>query len=292
MLKSMTGFGSAQASAGDESVSVEVRSVNHKFCEVKVRCPRELVGIEQLAQKMVKATVARGAVDVAIRRVAKSASGVTPVVDVALAREYYRVHSQLARELGLPDEVRLQFIASQPQVIRIEEMQMNLEQFQSAVEVALSTALESLVRMRTTEGQAIAQDLQRRLSAIQSAVVEVRPLVEQSLESYRTRLRQRVAELIGDAAIDAQRIAQEVVIFAERTDVAEELTRLDSHVGQFRSLFSLAEPSGRKMDFLVQEMNREINTIGSKSQSSEIANRVVLIKTELERIREQVQNIE
>jgi uncharacterized protein (TIGR00255 family) len=292
MLRSMTGFGSGTASAGSESLTVEVKSVNHKFCEVKTRLPRELNALEGTLQKFVKDRVARGAVDVSIRRATRTATGVVPTVDLALASEYRRAWSELAKALELPDTPSVRDIAQQLNVIRLEEPQLPVEEAGKAAEAALAQALEALRAMREKEGKALHADLEARLKLVAQWVDEVKTLAPQAIDSYRARLSERIAEFTKGVAVDPQRLAQEVAFFAERTDVAEEMTRLDSHLVQFRTLLVSPEPSGRKMDFLVQEMHREVNTTGSKSQHPEISNRVMLLKAELERIREQVQNVE
>ncbi|MFZ5446961.1 MAG: YicC/YloC family endoribonuclease [Myxococcota bacterium] len=292
MLRSMTGFGSGTATTGSESLTVELRAVNHKFCEVKVRLPRELAALEGSIQKLVKDRVARGAIDVSVRRAVRSATGVVPQVDLALAREYRRAWSELAKALELPDTVSVRDIAQQLNVIRLEEPQVSLDDAQKAIEGALAQALEALGKMREKEGVALSADLSARLALVAQWVKEVKALAPQAIEAYRARLSERIAELSRGLAVDPQRLAQEVAFFAERTDVAEEMTRLDSHLVQFHELLASKEPSGRKMDFLVQEMHREVNTTGSKSQHAEISARVMQLKAELERIREQVQNVE
>jgi uncharacterized protein (TIGR00255 family) len=288
----MTGFGSGTATVASETVSVELKAVNHKFCEVKARLPRELSGLEPLLQRRVKERLARGAIDVSVRRTPKTSTGVVPVVDLALAREYRRAFGEVARALGLPDDLTLKDVALQPGIIRLEEPEVSLDDASKALDQALAAALEALLIMRRTEGQALETDLTQRLGVVEATVKELQGLAGTSVEAYRTRLQERIAELAKGVAVDPQRLAQEVAFFAERTDVAEEMTRLDSHLGQFRALLRADEPSGRKMDFLVQEMHREVNTTGSKSQHREISARVLLLKAELERIREQVQNVE
>ncbi len=292
MLRSMTGFGAGTATAGNESLTVELRSVNHKFCEVKVRLPRELAALEGSLQKLVKDRLARGAVDVQVRRASRTALGVVPQVDVALAREYRRAWADLAKALELPDSVTVKDIALQPNVIRLEEQAVSLEDAGKAAESALLLALEALRQMREKEGLALHTDLSTRLGLVAQWVDEVKQLAPRAIDLYRTRLSERIAELSRGLAVDAQRLAQEVAFFAERTDVAEEMTRLSSHLEQFLELLRSKEPSGRKMDFLVQEMHREVNTTGSKSQHAEISSRIMQLKAELERIREQVQNVE
>lgn len=292
MLRSMTGFGAGRAQVDGEELSVELRAVNHKFCEVKARLPRELAALEAGLVKRVKERLARGAVDLSVRRVAATASGTAPVVDVALAREYQRAWRELAAALQLPESPTLAQVAVQPGVVRLEERGVDVAAAEEATRQALEGALDALTAMREQEGLALRADLEARLAQVASWVREVEALAPQAVEAYRERLSQRVAELSRGAPVDPQRLVQEVVLFAERTDVAEELTRLRSHLEQFGALLAAPEPAGRRMDFLVQEMHREVNTTGSKSQHPDISSRVVSLKAELERIREQVQNVE
>ncbi|HLM45877.1 MAG TPA: YicC/YloC family endoribonuclease [Myxococcaceae bacterium] len=292
MLKSMTGFGAGRAKVGDEEFSVELRSLNHKFCEVKVRLPRELAALESVAVKQVKDRLARGSVDVFVKRQTATAAGTVPVVDRALAREYARALREVAEAIGAMAEVSWTQVASQPGVMRLEERGMDVEAATQAAQAALDQGLTALEQMRRVEGEAIHADLQARLGLIEKWIREVAELAPRSVDEYRQRLAERVAELARGISVDEQRLAQEVAVFAERTDIAEEMTRLSSHLEQFRQMMAGNEPAGRRMDFLVQEMHREVNTTGSKSQHAEISARVVSMKAEVERIREQVQNVE
>ncbi len=292
MLRSMTGFGAGRATVESEEIAVEIRSVNHKFCEIKVRSSRELATLEPLVLKLVKERVARGAIDVSLKRASRTAGGLVPTVDVHLAREYRRAFSELAAAIGVPDEIALRDVALQPNVIRLDEPEVSLDSAARAVEQALGTAIDALTAMRVKEGVALGADLSHRLALVATLVGEVRAIAPKTVDEYKKRLEERIAELARTGTVDPQRIAQEVAFFADRTDVAEEMTRLASHLDQFRALIASGEPAGRKMDFLVQEMHREVNTTGSKSQHPELSHRVVQLKAELERIREQVQNIE
>ncbi|WP_309897576.1 YicC/YloC family endoribonuclease [Archangium sp.] len=292
MLKSMTGFGAGRAKVGDEEFSVELRSLNHKFCEVKVRLPRELAALESVVVKQVKDRLARGSVEVFVKRQTATAAGTVPVVDRALAREYARALREVAEAIGVMAEVSWTQVASQPGVMRLEERGMDVEAATQAAQAALDQGLTALEQMRRVEGEAIHADLEARLGLIERWSREVAELAPRSVEEYRQRLTERVAELARGISVDEQRLAQEVAVFAERTDIAEEMTRLSSHLEQFRQMMAGNEPAGRRMDFLVQEMHREVNTTGSKSQHAEISARVVSMKAEVERIREQVQNVE
>jgi uncharacterized protein (TIGR00255 family) len=292
MPQSMTGFGSGRAAFGSEEVTVELKSVNHKFCEVKPRLSRELAVHEGEVLRAVKDRLARGAVEVIARRQTTAATSAVPSVNLALAREYQRAYQELSHGLGTGESVSVEFIAAQPGVVTVEERQVQAEDAQRALGAALAQALDALVAMRAQEGQSMAQDLSARADTIERVVEEVAERAPQAVEEYRSRLSERIVELTRGVAVEPQRLVQEVALYAERTDIAEEMTRLRSHLEQFRGLLASAEPSGRKMDFLVQEMHREVNTTGSKSQNAEISNRVVLLKAEVERLREQIQNVE
>jgi uncharacterized protein (TIGR00255 family) len=291
MIRSMTGFGAGRGSAGAEELDVEVRSVNHKYCEVKVRLPRELAALEVDAAKAVRERLARGGVDVSVRR-AGAAGTVAPRVDAPLAEAYARAFAEVKARLGLAGAVTLADVVGAEGVVRLEERALDVDGAREALRAALGTALDALVAMRAREGEALGRDLASRLDAVEALVARAATLVPQAVEHHRDRLAERVQELTRGIALDPARLAQEVALFADRTDVTEEVTRLRSHLGQARALLAGAEPAGRKLDFLVQEMHREVNTIGSKSQSAEIAAIVVSAKAEIERLREQVQNVE
>lgn len=292
MLRSMTGFGSGRGVVGDEEVVVEVKSVNHKFCEVKARLPRELAALETALVRRIKDRVARGSLEISVKRSGRAAGGLVPVIDPVLAKAYRTAFAELAAATGLSDTTTVRELSALPNVMRLEEPQVDLAKVTRALDAAVDQGLAALDVMRTTEGRAIEADLLARLEAVERSVAEVERQAPASVEDYRKRLTDRIAELSKGVAVEPQRLAQEVAFFAERCDVAEELTRLKSHFVQFRALCAAPEPSGRKLDFLVQEMHREVNTTGSKSANAAIAALVVQLKAELERVREQVQNVE
>ena len=291
MIRSMTGFGAGRAEQADEEIDVEARSVNHKFCEVKVRLPRELAALELEVSRTVKERLARGGIEVSLRR-RPGRSALAPRVDTALAQEYARAFAEIGARLGLPDAVSLRDVLSADGVVTLEERAVDPVAARSAVSAALGQALAALIAMRQREGEALARDLEGRIAQMETFVARVEALAPQSIEHYRTRLHERIQEVARGFTPDPARLAQEVALFADRLDVTEEITRLRSHLAQTRRLLSGTEPAGRKMEFLVQEMHREANTIGSKSQSADIAALVVALKAEIERLREQVQNVE
>ena len=293
MIRSMTGFGAGRAQAGAEIVAAEIRSVNGKFCEVRAHLPRGLAGLDQVVGKIVKARVARGVVDVTVRREgADGARTATATVDLPLAAAYTKAMRELREELGLAGDVTVHDLVGLEGVLVLTEPPPDIGPAADALERAIATALDALGEMRRREGEALARDLSARLSAVEKGAAAIRAAAPQSIDAYRERLAARVAELSRGVPVDPARLAQEVAFFADRVDVAEELTRLGSHLAQMRALVAGDAPAGRRLEFLVQELNREVNTIGSKSQHAGIAAQVVELKAEVERIREQVANVE
>ena len=289
----MTGFGAGRAQAGGESVAVELRSVNGKFCDVRTHLPRELAGLEPVVARIVKSRVARGVVDVNVRREAPgSVRGAAPRVDLGLAAAYAKALREMRAELGLSGELTLHDLVGLEGVVGLSEVVADPEPAAKALEGALADALDALDDMRRREGEALARDLSVRLGAVETGAAAIRAAAPQSVEAYRERLAARVAELSRGVPADPARLAQEVAFFAERVDVSEELTRLASHLAQLRALVASDAPAGRRLEFLVQEVNREVNTVGSKSQNAGIAAQVVEVKAELERVREQIANVE
>jgi uncharacterized protein (TIGR00255 family) len=289
----MTGFGAGRAERAGEAIAVEVRSVNGKFCEVRTRLPRELAALEPEVGRAVKARIARGVVDVTVRREDTGAlPGAVPRVDLALAQAYAKVLREMQTELGLAGELSVGDLLALEGVVGLAERSQDAGDAGSATLSALDQAIAALEQMRSREGDSLARDLRARIDTIESSAEAIRELSPRSVEAYRDRLASRVAELSRGTAADPARLAQEVAFFADRVDVAEELTRLASHLSQMRALLDSEGPVGRKLEFLVQELNREVNTVGSKSQNATIATRVVELKAELERIREQVANVE
>ena len=293
MIRSMTGFGSGRAQVQGETISVELRSVNGKFCDVKPHLPRELLSLESELARTVKARLARGVIDAFVRREGtETARAAVPRVDLPLAAAYAKALREMTASLGLSGEPSLQDLAQLEGVLTLAEEPPDLAAATAALKLALEVALGALESMRRSEGEALARDLSGRLDALEAGAALIRTLAPQAVDGYRERLAGRIAELSRGGPADPQRLAQEVAFFADRTDVTEELTRLASHLVQLRGLLSSEAPAGRKLEFLVQEVHREVNTIGSKSQHAAISRQVVELKAELERVREQLANIE
>ncbi|MCS7236277.1 MAG: YicC/YloC family endoribonuclease [Armatimonadota bacterium] len=292
MVRSMTGYGAADG----QRWQVEVRSTNHRFLEVVVRLPRELGALEERVRAAVAQRVRRGRVEVLVRDEGGSRCR-EAVVDTELARRYAQALDRLRQELGLEEPVSLQSLLSLPEVVRLEEVRADAEAVWGDLRPVLDQALEGLVTMRTAEGQRLAEDLRRRLVRLEAWVDQVARRAEELPAAYGERLRQRVAELLRglhpDYAPDEGRLAMEVAAYADRCDVREELVRLRSHLQEARTLLDADQGAvGRKLEFLLQEMQREVNTLGSKAADLEVSRAVVEMKSELEAIREQVQNLE
>jgi len=292
MLKSMTGYGRGESRNEKMAIGAEIKSVNHRFADINVKLPRFLSPLENDVRKKVAATVRRGKVDVYLTQEALGESVCEPVLDKALAASYARVFRELAATCELEGEVTLGLLAAQRDVIIVREVAQDEESLRSQLYEALDRALAAHDLMRRNEGEATASDMLERLAAIEGMLASIVTRAPAVADEWRQKLQERLARLQPDVAVDPQRVAQEVALFADRCDISEEVTRFRSHLVQFRDLFSSDEPVGRQMDFLLQELNRETNTMGSKSNDAELTRQVVAIKAELEKIREQVQNVE
>jgi uncharacterized protein (TIGR00255 family) len=293
-MKSMTGYGRGDCSRDGFKVTVELSSVNRKQSEITVNLPRELEILEAQIRDLANRHVARGRLTV---RVSVHAGG-SPMaarmhLNVPLAKAYARELSLLARQLKLSTPVSLDHLVRAPGVFQTDEQLAEAEDFWPAVEKALKKALAQLVRMREREGAHLAQDLTKRVSIMRTATAKVQKEAPLVAERYRQQLLERIKSAGLEAPVsEDERLLKEVVYFADRSDVSEELARLQSHFQQFQDCLKSKEPVGRTLDFLAQEMNREVNTIGSKANDSAISREVVTLKAELEKFREQAQNVE
>lgn len=290
-MNSMTGFGRGEASNGLVTVVVEIKTVNNRFRDLQIRVPREYYVLEPRFVNLLRDGVQRGRVEANVRR--SSVEGATRIVaDVQLAEQYRRAILDVARRLQRdPAEVPLTVILSQPGVLTATENEPDALAEWDLCEVATTAALEDLQAMRAVEGTALCHDLRRHLHDLMRLRAEVADVIDGVTERLRARLSERIHRLLGER-LDANRLAQEAAILAEKADISEELARLGSHCEQFDQALGADEPVGRKLDFLLQEMNREINTIGSKSADHPISTRVVEMKSVLERLREQAANVE
>ena len=291
MIKSMTGYGKANISKNLREYQVEVKSVNHRYLDVSVKMPRSLSYLEEEIKKAVSAKVTRGKVDVFITFNNNSLEGREIKINTEIARMYIKELRDLAESEGIVADIPVTEISKLPDVLTIQNNQDD-ETIKNELLEVTNKAIENLVGMRQVEGEKIAQDLLARIQEIEEKVKKISSLSTGLIDEYVVKLNTRIKELLQDQEIDEARLAQEVVIYADKCSIEEEVTRLNSHIYQFRELLNTNEAVGKKLDFMIQEMNRETNTIGSKANNLEITNEVINMKTQLENIREQVQNIE
>ncbi len=291
-MKSMTGFGRGEAQREGVTWSVECSSVNRKQLEVAVNLPRELAELENAVRTDVSAVVSRGRVNIAVRKDAAATSADTVRVDQVLATHYFHAMHALALKLDIPAEIALTDITRLPGVLNVAQTEIAAEEAWPAIQEALAAALKQLAAMRATEGASLRADIEARLLHIESLLESIRTKAATVPEHQRKLLRQRLEDAGLPLPLEDERLVKEIALFADRTDISEELTRAASHIKQFRTYLDADTPAGRSLDFLLQEFFREFNTMGSKCNSAEIAHHVVTAKTELEKIREQVQNAE
>ncbi|HXV60600.1 MAG TPA: YicC/YloC family endoribonuclease [Vicinamibacteria bacterium] len=291
MLKSMTGFARGSAENDAYEIVVEIRSVNHRYLDLRLSGSSSLAPLEKRVRDRVGAELARGKVEVGFRVKPRSESAYTIDVDLALLTELVERLRDVGRRAGIDGEVDLSALVNFPAAFRVKERDVEESSLWKAMEPAIDEALDALSQMRTAEGAEIAADFAARTETLRQLVDDVDKRAEGSRQTRRDDLQARVGEIVG-SSIDPATVAMEVARLVERSDIAEEVTRFRSHLVLWRETVAAGSPCGKKLDFIVQEMNREVNTIGAKAQDAGIAERVIAMKTELERLREQVQNIE
>lgn len=293
MVKSMTGYGRGEAENEIHSIKVEIKAVNHRYNDISVRMPRHISYLEEKIKKMVKEQISRGKVDLYINLDYISESSTKIKVNIPLAKSYKFAFEELANELGLMDSVDLNDILNMSDVIEKEKIEVDEDLIWDLMKKALDMALTDIVTMKEAEGQALKLDMKERLKLIENTVIDIEKRSPLVVKEYKEKLTQRIEALLEEnMEVDEEKIAQEVVFFADKSNIDEELVRLKSHISQFLNILKESEAIGRKLDFLIQEMNREINTIGSKANDMDISQDVVELKSEIEKIREQVQNLE
>ncbi|MGD8916051.1 MAG: YicC/YloC family endoribonuclease [Syntrophobacterales bacterium] len=292
VLQSMTAFGRGEAMADGYRFTVELRTLNHRFCDIRIKLPRKYTDFEEEIKRKLSSQFSRGRIEVNV--VADEALDKVQhlTVDSELAETYKRLLLDLQNKLGLEASLSLDTLLHFRDIFVFEEDEEGRAQAWKVLEAALDQSVEECIQMRKEEGSAIETDFTERLNQLETLSGEVESRTPIVVLDVRDRLQKRIEELLGQGELDESRLAQEVAILAEKSDITEEVIRLKSHIQQFRALLKASGPRGRQLEFLLQEMHREINTIGSKANDVEIANKVIQIKTELERLREQVQNIE
>jgi uncharacterized protein (TIGR00255 family) len=288
-LKSMTGYGLARTEAG---YVAEIKAVNHKFLEIRVHLPLDLLALEPRIAEFLRKRVKRGSLDVFITRSGQTGSLRRPRLNVDLAKRYMEIAARLGEEAGIKNDLTAGALLALKDVVDYEVTVEELDGAFALLIPALEKALVSFEQMRAKEGASIEESLRRYLARTAENVSAIASEAPRALESHRERLKARVSQVLRDVQPDGYRLEQEILYHAERSDISEELDRLGSHLSQFDALFGCAETGGKKMDFIIQEMNREANTIASKTQSIPVSRLVIEIKTDLDRMREQVQNVE
>lgn len=292
MVKSMTGYGRAQNLIDGYNITFEIRSVNHRFLEYSLKAPRAYGFLDDKLKKFIQESVFRGKVDCFLSIEALDEENVEVSVNHSLASGYIKAFGELAERYGLKNDISVSQFSRYSDIFVIHKAESDEERVWNAVKSVASEAINKFIEMRTTEGAKLRDDILSRADTIIKCVEFVEERSPQTVKEYNAKLLQRMSELLGDTHVDEQRLLTEAAIYADKVAVAEETVRLRSHIVQLRTFFTLDESVGRKLDFLVQEINREANTIGSKAQDVEIARRVLEMKAEVEKIREQIQNIE
>lgn len=291
MIKSMTGYGRANVSENEREYQIEIKSVNHRYLDISVKMPRQLSYLEDTIKKEISSKVKRGKIDVFVTFNNNSLEGRSIKINTELAKAYIDELKKLAEKEDILSDIQVTDISKYPDVLNIQNNQDD-EVIKEEVIKTIKIATENLLEMKQIEGKKISEDLINRLDKIQIKVNEISKLSTGLIEEYVVKLEARIKEILKNQEIDQARLAQEVVIYADKCSVEEEITRLNSHIIQFKNLLNSDEAVGKKLDFIVQEMNRETNTIGSKANNLDITNGVIDLKTEIENIREQIQNIE
>ena len=292
MIKSMTGYGSAKGIVDGLEISVELKSVNNRYLDCSVRLPRSFLFAEEMVKSAVQSHISRGKVDVFVNMDSSAAGDMTVRVNEGLLKGYVEAISHIAEEYGLTNDLTAMGVSRFPDVLCVEKKDLDAEAISAGIARIVESALQDFDRMRLREGEKLRDDVLSRLGTIESLVCQVEEKGPETVSEYRKRLETKMAEVLGTAGIDENRILAEAAIFADHIAVDEETVRLRSHMAQLSTMINGSSPTGRKIDFLIQEFNREANTIGSKCQNSQIAHVVVDLKSEIEKIREQIQNIE
>ena len=292
MPKSMTGFGRANALINGLDITVEIKSVNHRYFEFNCRCPRAYQFIEDKLKNLCQKSISRGKVELSIYIEDNTEKGVEIAVNTGYLNAYLKALKGVSKQFGIKNNLKTSDLIGNSEIFSQKRRELPDEEATNAVIEVASKAIEAFIEMRTVEGEGLKADLLAKTDTVLSYLEFIEERAPETVSAYKERLQQKIKDLLDDVKVDEQRLLTEVAIFADKVAVDEETVRLRSHIGQFKALLEMNEPIGKKLDFIVQEMNRETNTIGSKSQNIEIAHKVVEIKAEIEKIREQLQNIE
>lgn len=288
----MTGFGRGDFTQNDKISVIEVRTVNHRYNDISIRMPRTFNSFEDKIREYIQNKISRGKVDIFISYTNLGTSNKKVVIDKQLTQEYINVLNDIKKEFNISDGIGLSLISRLPDAIKIENAEEDQEEIWIVLKNALENAVSNLISMRENEGERLKDDIIVRLDYISNIINEIEQKVSSVIEEYREKLSNKIKELMKNTPIDENRVAMEVAIMSDKSSIVEEIVRLRSHLSQMASTLDSSDPIGRKLDFIVQEMNRESNTINSKTGNIEIIRHIINIKTEIEKIREQIQNIE
>ena len=293
MAISMTGFGRGEVKSDNYQFLVECKTINHRYCDINMRLPRKINFLEDKARNFIKDFVKRGRVDLYVKLDLIGSEDVNLKFDDNLADQYINILKTIRDKYSLTDDISVMNVAKFPDIIKTEEKEDDEDKLWSMLKVALENALLKLKEMRSEEGKKLAEDIQNRCDLLKNYIEDIEKYSYNVVIDYKEKLKNRISDMLEDPSIiDESRLAQEVAIYADKSSITEEIVRFNSHITQLKNTVVKDDSVGRKMDFLIQEMNREINTMGSKSSDINITNLVVEVKSELEKIREQIQNIE
>lgn len=293
MVKSMTSFGRASSEEGKKRVfTIEMKSVNSRYLDINIRMPKSILSLEEDIRKIITNSLSRGKVDVFINLKTYAQGNCTPKLDLKLAEEYLSCLREIEEKFAVKNDISVTQIARFPEVITMIEEEDKIEELWEELNPLIISSLNMMISMRESEGNKLKEDILNKIESVENLVDKIGTIAESVPMTYKIKLEERLKELLKGIDIDENRVAMEVCMFTDKITVDEEITRLKSHINQVRNTFNLEEPIGRKLDFIIQEMNRETNTIGSKSNDIHMTNLVIDIKNLLEKIREQVQNIE
>lgn len=291
-MRSMTGYGRIKKVINGREYNIEIRAVNHRYNDITIKMPRSISYLEEHIRKIVSKNISRGKIDIFIGFTNFSSEGKSVIINEDIAKIYINQLKKLAKETNINSNIEVIDISKLPDVLSVQDTDQNEDVIKTEITECIEEALDNLNDMKLKEGEKIKEDIEERINNIENIVDNIFTYSTGLIEDYVVKLRERIKEILHTDIIDETRIAQETVIYSDKCSIDEELTRLRSHIKQFRGLIELDLPVGKKIDFIIQEMNRETNTIGSKSVKLEITNLVIEMKTEIENIREQIQNIE
>lgn len=291
-MYSMTGYGMGEHSNEKFHVKVEIKSVNNRYCDIAIRLPKNLIALEDKIKREIRNSVSRGKIDVFINIENLESDNSEIDVDLDLAKQYFDAFTKLRENLNIKDEISLSDIYKMQGVITATAKDEDIEEYWNVLSVALNTAIKNFLEMRKVEGENLKLDIEEKLRNIKKSSEAINEKAPISLEENTNKLKENIKNNLKDENLDIQRLTTEVAIMCDKLSIDEEITRIFLHISQFNDIINLNEPVGRKLDFLIQELNREVNTVGSKSTDIEILNNVVNLKSEIEKIREQIQNIE